>query len=91
MVALTVLTVNVREGVRPTKKKIEGADYFVTVRPFPNYAAHGLCTTNPDCTDSVLINANLPVEMWGKVLEHEVGHLERDDLYRDGPVPEKEK
>lgn len=61
--------------------KIEGSDYHVAVVPFPSSRVGGLCTVNDDCTDTIIINADLPVERWAEVLQHELCHLDHDDLY----------
>ena len=70
--------------------KLEGCDFFACVTPFPNFAADGLCRKNPDGTDTMIINANLPVERWAEIYEHERAHLEHDDLYHSGCVAEME-
>lgn len=70
--------------------KIEGADYFVRVVPFPNFAADGLVVSNGDGTETVLLNANTTYERQQETMKHERDHIENDDLYREGDVQKME-
>lgn len=70
--------------------KIEGADYFVRVVPFPNFAADGLVVSNGDGTSTILLNANTSYDMQRSAMRHERAHVEHDDLFRDGDVAEME-
>ena len=70
--------------------KLEGSDYHICVVPFPSTRVGGLVTPNEDCTDTVLVNADLPVERWAEVLRHELCHVEHDDLYH-GTVRDAER
>lgn len=69
---------------------IEGADYFVYIVPFPNYAADGFVVSNGDGTCSVLLNANTTLERQRDAMDHELVHIQRDDLFREGDVTEME-
>ena len=71
--------------------KIEGADYFVKVVPFPNFAADGFVVSNGDGTETVFINANTSYDRQRIAMWHERRHIENDDLYRDGNVAEMER
>ena len=71
--------------------KIEGADFFVKIVPFPNFAADGLIVSNGDGTETVLINANTSYDMQREAMKHEHRHIESEDLYRDGNVEEMER
>lgn len=70
--------------------KIEGADYFVRVVPFPNFAADGFVVSNGDGTETVLLNANTTYERQRETMEHERKHIESDDLYHEGDVADME-
>lgn len=71
--------------------KIEGADYFVHLVPFPNFAADGLVVSNGDGTETVLINANTSYDKQRDAMRHEKRHIDSNDLYRDGDVAEMER
>lgn len=70
--------------------KIEGADFFVRVVPFPNFAADGLVVSNGDGTTTLIVNANTSYEKQKEAMQHEKTHIESDDLYRSGDVMEME-
>lgn len=69
---------------------IENADYFVRVVDLPA-GVGGLVTPNDDGTFSIYVNARNSREKQKKSCDHEVGHIEHDDFYRDVPIEQMEK
>lgn len=68
---------------------IEGADVFVRVVDLP-LGIGGMVTPNDDGTFSVYLNARNSRAKQEKSYRHELGHIERDDLYNGRPIEEQE-
>lgn len=71
--------------------KLENSDYFVRIIPFPNYGADGLVVSNGDGTLTIILNANITRERQISAFNHELRHIEREDLFSDGDVAEMER
>lgn len=69
---------------------LEGCDYFVRVVDLP-VGVGGMVTPNDDGTYSVYINARNSRLKQLRSCDHEVGHIEHDDFYRDVPIEQMEK
>lgn len=67
-----------------------GSQVFVRTIPLP-IAARAVTLPNDDGTFDIYINANLPLEMQVRALEHELEHIRRDHFYNDDPVWINEK
>lgn len=55
-------------------------DYFVRFIPLP-WHVRGFVTPNDDDTYSIYINSLLPEAIQRAALEHELRHIQNDDLY----------
>lgn len=64
------------------KKLIEGQDYVVRYIPFPNCAVDGATVSSVDFP-CIYINSRVCPKRQREALEHELEHLENDDLYSD--------
>ena len=64
------------------KKLIEGQDYVVRCIPFPNCAVDGAIVSHPDIAN-IYINEKISPERQREALQHELEHLENDDLYSE--------
>lgn len=70
---------------------VENADYFVRLVSFPNRAADACVVSNGDGTFSVYLDSRLDDAHRIAGMEHELKHMERDDLYNiDTPIEEIE-
>lgn len=70
---------------------IEGADYFVRVIPFPNYAVKGAVMPNDDGTFSIYINSKLSPAERRRTIRHELAHIRRNHFYRQISKAQAEK
>jgi len=68
-------------------------DFKVKLVPFPNQAADSCVVTDPDGSGflTIVINANIPRERQIKAYQHELKHIENDDLYSDELVKDIEE
>lgn len=66
-------------------KYLPGRDYFVYYETLPR-KVRGLVTVNEDCTYTIIINSLLPECQRKKTYDHEVDHIENDDLYGDKDI-----
>ena len=63
-------------------RMIEGVDFVVRSVPFPNNGADGAIISHPDIA-IICLNSNVCPARQRKALDHELKHLEHDDLYSD--------
>ena len=64
------------------KRLIEGQDYVIRYVSFPNCSADGAIVSHPDIT-CIYINTKVCPKRQREALQHELEHLENDDLYSD--------
>lgn len=73
------------------RKLIEDCDYFVRYVPFPTDRCGGMSVLNEDDTYSVYLNSNPSHDRQKKAFEHEIDHIENEDIHSDKPIQEIEK
>lgn len=66
-------------------------DVFISIVYNLSTKIKGLLTVDFDGNSYIIINGNLSESEQKKALEHELIHLERNDLYSDRPAHEIEK
>lgn len=71
------------------RKPIQDVDFFIYYVPMHG-AIGGFVTPNPDGTFSVYLNERLSRERNLETMEHEIGHIIRDDFYTGKDVAEIE-
>lgn len=60
-------------------------DYVIRIISLPE-RINGLTVIDNDCIANIYINASLTREQQKPTLQHELAHVERNDLYRDFPI-----
>lgn len=69
---------------------IEGADYFIRVVDFPNWAAPCCTVENEDGTYSVYLNGRYTQEQLRQRFPHEEVHMRENHFQDERPVSELE-
>lgn len=70
-----------------TKKRlIEGQDYVVRYLDFKSNAADGAIISCAEGIACIYINARASIRAQQDAFQHELEHLENDDLYSEEPV-----
>lgn len=64
-------------------------DVFVELLDFKDRPGNGFVVANSDGTYTIFLNTRITFEMQQKTVEHELKHIERNDLWQENPDAQK--
>ena len=72
--------------IKTKRRLIEGQDYVMRYLDFKSNAADGAIVSCAEGIACICINARASVQAQQDAFQHELEHLEKDDLYSEEPV-----